>query len=721
MYNIFVPTHKQSKLYNIINSRFSSERLTLKTKHTEELPMIKSPSAYVESVETLNKWAEAYYTKDDAIATDEEYDTLYHEVLEWEQSHQDSVLADSPTQRVGDRLLSGFNKLSHSQKMYSLRDVFNADEAAAWARNVLKAAPDATFYCELKYDGASLNLQYKKNSDGLLVLSHAISRGDGAIGEDVTENAKHIEGIPLTIENDNTPQFVEIRGEVVIENSDFFLISERRVRQGGEPFANARNAAAGGLRNYNTKETRERKLKFLPYGVGEISSGASDISLVGFLTLQSSLADMITLFGGERGSFRSEPHRKTCKNVDEVVSYFNHIRTIRGELPYGIDGIVIKVNEVEIQEQLGFNYKYPKWAAAWKFPAVEKVTTVKDIILQVGRSGAITPVAILQPIEIDGSVVERSTLHNFSEIENKDIRVGDQVVLIKSGDVIPKITKVMKDRRTGSEQVVKVPTQCPCCETPLIRNLKKDGSEGVGLVCPNLDCPERAVSMLTTLSSRKYFAIDSLGDTAAYELVYKLGVRHLKDLFALSVNDLLTLSGFKQRKAEKLFDAIQGLRGNVTLDKIIILFGIEDLGRSISKAIWNMYGAECTNPEVVGKDIPLEIPSTNQTILDEYLDFIANNQPFINELISTFEPVMNAEVKAPPVDGKWSGMSIAITGTLDKPRDFYEAVIEANGGEFVKTVNKKTTVLVVGDKPGSAKTEKAASLGIPVTTLNEFF
>lgn len=412
---------------------------------------------YEQNIQTLIKWAHAYYVEDNPIASDEEYDKLARICLAYEQTYPEFSHANSPNKRVGGVILEGFEKASHLSRMWSQEDVFNTQELIDWINRAKKVNEKLEFYCEPKFDGASLNLIYENG-----LLKQAITRGDGSIGEDVTNNVKTIHSIPLEIKEKS---LIEIRGEVVIKKADFNKINEQRAKNNEPLFANPRNAAAGSLRQLDPNITAKRKLFFNVWGVGQNSLGFKN---------NSEMMNYIYSLG-----FVKPPLQKVCKNVEEIEELYHKIIASRNSIEMMLDGMVIKIDDLETQEELGYTVKFPRFSCAYKFPAVEKTTKVKDIILQVGRTGVITPVALVEPTLIDGSTVERASLHNFDEIARLDLRINDEVIIIKSGDIIPKITKVFFDRRDGSQKEVLRPTTCPKCESELL-------DEGTLIKCQNL-------------------------------------------------------------------------------------------------------------------------------------------------------------------------------------------------------------------------------------------
>ena len=387
---------------------------------------------YNQKIDVLKRYAHAYYVLDNPLVTDEEYDKLYREVLNYEENHPEHKAFDSPTLRVGGIVREGFSKATHLKRMWSMEDIFDHEGLLQWIKRIEKNVTAPSYFCEPKFDGASLNIIYE---DGL--LKQAITRGDGVIGEDVTENVKTIRSVPLEIPY---KELIEIRGEVVIKKSDFQKINDERLEEGQSLFANPRNAAAGSLRQLDSKITAKRRLFFYPWGVGENSLSQK---------LLSEKMEMIYSFG-----FLAPPTYKKINDVDEIRDFYTEIISKRDEIEMMMDGLVIKVDEVDLQEDLGYTVKNPKWMCAYKFPALEKSTKIKDIVLQVGRTGVVTPVAVVEPTDIEGVIVERATLHNFDEIERKNIMIDDTVILIRSGDVIPKIIKVQEQYRDGSEKKI---------------------------------------------------------------------------------------------------------------------------------------------------------------------------------------------------------------------------------------------------------------------------
>jgi DNA ligase (NAD+) len=636
---------------------------------------------YGNAVEQLKKFAHHYYVLDNPIATDEEYDKLYHKVLDYEKANPLFVDHSSPTQRVGD-VIKEFNKAKHLSRMWSQEDIFDHDELLTWMERIAKTHPNSTFYCEPKYDGASLNLIYE---DGKLI--QAITRGDGEEGEDVTNNAKTIQSIPLTITEQSR---IEIRGEVVIKKSDFELINEDRLKEGESLFANPRNAAAGSLRQLDSTITAKRRLFFYTWGVGENSLGYES---------NKEMMEYIYTLG-----FIAPPDRALVTTAEQIQNLHDKFVANRDAIEMMLDGMVIKLDSMSAQRSLGYTVKTPRWSVAYKFPAIEKSTIIKDVILQVGRTGAITPVAVLEPVNIEGVVVERATLHNFDEIKRKDIRLGDHVFIIRSGDVIPKITKVIEERREGSERPITLPEVCPTCGGELLFEEKLTK-------CQNLSCPDRVVGSIIHFASKKCLNIDGLGDKIIEQLYHENMIAKIDDLFDLTKEQLLTLEGFKEKKADNIITAIADAKG-LECWKFINALGIEHIGEVASKKICMRFGNAWLTKS---KEEFLGIDGFGEEMVNSLVEFIHVNNENVSDLATILAP--NApEIKAVDESHPLYGKTIVITGTLSKPRDDFKQLCEEHGAKVSSSVSKKTHYLLYGENAGS-KYDKA--IAASVTTLTE--
>lgn len=656
---------------------------------------------YLESIEKLNLWAYHYYSLDNPIATDEEYDTLYFKVVAYEKEHPEEISHLSPTNRVGDKLLDGFEKSTHIERLYSLDDIFSKEELFDWALKLQKEFPDVDFYEEPKYDGLSLNLLYENG-----ILIKAATRGDGEVGEDVTMNIPYVMGIPLHIPYKGK---VEVRGEVVIFKADFDGINIERVKNGDKPFSNERNAASGSLRNFDSKKVKLSKLHFTPYGLGycdkqfEFQTESYNwIISQGFTNWGT---NEITVF----------------KTVEELEKVYDHMIETRGNYPMLLDGMVIKVNQKSIQKESGFTSKFPRWAIAFKFPAIEKVTILKDVILQVGKTGAITPVAIVEPVNIDGVIVERATLHNFEEIERMDIRLGDQIVIIRSGDVIPKITNVFHDRRSGEEKKILVPECCPECGSPVEKAVLFDSDEeGSTLKCSNKSCSAVLKQKIKYAVSKKALNIMSLGESTIDEMVEKGLISSVIDLWSVTSDDLLKLEGFKDRKASKIVESIDEIRGKTELYRFVTSLGIELIGERASKKLSAAFGERLIYPDIEDQKLSVEQLSSVEDIglamATNFVNYMNENSHAVALLRDIIQPVVPAPKE---VGDTFAGKSFVITGTLSKERSYFEFLVEKHGGKVSSSVSKKTDFVLAGEKAGS-KLEKAQELKVRVISEEEF-
>jgi len=637
---------------------------------------------YKEAVEKLNLYAYHYYVLDDPITTDEVYDELYHKVLEYETNNPEDKLSNSPTLRVGDVVSDKFNKAKHLSRMWSLEDIFNADDLQAWLKKTYKLDENISFYCEPKYDGASLNLIYENGN-----LVQGITRGDGEEGEDITVNVKTIRSVPLSIEYKGR---IEIRGEVVIFKEEFDKINEERLKNNEAVFANPRNAAAGSLRQLDSSITASRNLVFLPYGIGENTLEQK--------LLSDKMAYIYSL------GFKKPPQSALCKGFETIEAIYEVMKNDRDDYAMMLDGMVIKVNEISAQIDMGYTVKNPRWAVAYKFPAVEKITTLKEIKLQVGRSGAVTPVAVVEPTDIDGVVVERATLHNFDEIDRKDIRIGDKVIILRSGDVIPKIIKVLEHERSGAEQKFERPSVCPVCGSELLQ-------EEVLVKCQNLTCEARVVNSIIYFASKPCLNIDGLGNKIV-EALFNAGlVKNVIDLFSLSFEQLMALDSFKEKKSQNLLDALEGAKA-CEYWRFINSLGIEHIGEVASKTLAESFGfsfVDATKEQIVACD------GIGEEMAESVLEFVRVNRDTIEELqniLKPLEPVKKAEAEDNPFKGK----TAVLTGTMSQPRPAIKEMLESLGAKVSGSVSKKTDFLIYGEDAGS-KYDKAMSLG--VTCLRE--
>ena len=639
---------------------------------------------YKEAVKQLNIYAHHYYILDDAITTDEVYDKLYHEVLEYENSNPNELLKESPTQRVGDIITDKFYKAEHLSRMWSLEDIFNVEDLEAWLTKTYKLDEHISFYCEPKYDGASLNLIYENGE-----LVKGITRGDGSVGEEITVNVKTIKSIPLKIKHLGR---IEIRGEVVIFKSDFDKMNLTRAKEGEELFANPRNVAAGSLRLLDSSITAKRKLVFLPYGLGENALTQK---------LLNEKMEFIYSLG-----FKKPPYAAKAKGFDEIQKIYTQMNEDRDSYSMMLDGMVIKVNEISSQIDMGYTVKNPRWSVAYKFPAVEKITTVKEIKLQVGRSGAVTPVAVVEPTDIDGVVVERATLHNFDEIDRKDIRIGDKVIILRSGDVIPKIIKVLEHERDGSEVKYIRPTLCPVCESELLQ-------EAVLTKCQNLSCDARVVNSIMYFASKPCLNIDGLGIKIVEALFSSGLVRNVIDLFDLTLEKLLALEGFKEKKSQNLLNSLLNAKG-CDHWRFVNSLGIEHIGEVASKTLSAEFGFSFTS---ASKEQIINCEGIGEEMAESLLEFLRVNRESVETLhniLEPKEPVKKEEAKENPFKAK----TVVLTGTMSVSRGEIKEILENLGAKVSGSVSKKTDYLVYGEDAGS-KYDKAMGLGVECLTESQ--
>ncbi|MBR8462854.1 NAD-dependent DNA ligase LigA [Campylobacter sp. faydin G-140] len=635
---------------------------------------------YEKAVETLNEWAKAYYENDTPIASDEEYDALYRWVVEFEEKYPEEISLFSPTLRIGGAVSDGFSKASHIKQMWSMEDIFNIDELNAWLKRGEKWG--RKFVVEPKFDGASLNLLYE---NGILV--RAITRGDGLVGEDVTINAKTIKSIPLKISYNER---IEIRGEVVIKKSDFDAINEERVKNGEVVLSNPRNAAAGSLRQLDSSVTSKRKLLFIPWGVGEHSLK---------FTRHSEIMGFVRSLGFKRDEFFK------VISADEIENAYNELLLKRDSKAVMLDGMVIRVDDIKDCEELGYTVKFPKFMVAFKFPAIEKVTRLVDIALQVGRSGVVTPVGILDEVMIDGARVRSATLHNFDEIARLGVMKNDYVSVIRSGDVIPKITNVFKDRRDGTEQIIERPKFCPECGSHLL-------DEGVFIKCQNLDCKARVVASIIHYASKKCLNIDGLGDAIINLLYEKRLITRIIDIYLLKFEDFLGLEGFKDKKISNLLNAIQMSKG-CELSRFITGLGCEHIGEVAAKKIAENFGDEWLD---VSYNELISLDGFGEEMVKSFVEFKDVNRNSILNLLAIVKPVAK---KIQTIQNALSGKSFVITGTLSRPRDEIKVELESYGAKVVGSVSKKTDFVLAGTEAGS-KLEKANELGVRVIDESEY-
>lgn len=647
---------------------------------------IKDKERIEELRATINKHNHAYYVMDNPSISDFEYDALMNELLALEAKHPEYLTPDSPTQRVGGEVSEGFEKVAHEIQMQSLADVFSKDELFAFDERVRESVGDVQYVVEMKIDGLSVSLEYR---DGAFVRGS--TRGDGFVGEDITQNLKTIKSIPLKID-DKIP-YLEVRGEVYMPGAAFERLNEQRELDGEPLFANPRNAAAGSLRQLDSRITAERNLDIIVFNVQRIDG-------VQLKTHRESL-DFLESLG-----FKVSPSREVCDNIGEAYSEIMKIGEMRDTLPFNIDGSVVKVNDLNLRAELGSTAKTPKWAAAYKFPAEQKETVMTDIVLQVGRTGAVTPNAVLTPVRVDGSTVSRATLHNIDYIREKDIKIGDTVVIRKAGDIIPEVVRVITEKRTGAEREFVMPENCPVCGEPLVR----EENEAV-IRCISSNCPAQKARNIIHFASRDAMYIDGLGGAIVEQLLENGLIDDAADLYYLKYEDLASLERFGDKSAKNLLAAIESTKQN-GLDKLLFGLGIRHIGAKAAKLLAQKFLTMDALMAADTADIAsvYDVGEKMAKSIKAYFE-----DPKSEVIISKLKAAgVNMEFKSEVIGDALSGKTFVLTGTLPTlKRSEAAKIIEAHGGRVSSSVSKKTSYVVAGEDAGS-KLDKASALGIKI-------
>ena len=637
-----------------------------------------------ELVALLNRYATEYYTSDNPSVSDSEYDRLYRELVELETAYPDQVLADSPTHRVGGKVLDGFEKYSHQYPLYSLQDAFSREELEAFDARVRKEVPHPTYICELKIDGLSISLTYEK---GILVAG--ATRGDGSIGENITENLKRVKDIPLTLPEELD---ITVRGECYMPRSSFDQVNQARQENGEPEFANPRNAAAGTLRQLDTAVVAKRNLATFLYQEASPSTRDSQEKVLKHL---------------EQLGFVVNPKRILAENIDEIWNFIQEVGQERENLPYDIDGVVIKINDLASQEELGFTVKAPKWAVAYKFPAEEKEAQLLSVDWTVGRTGVVTPTANLTPVQLAGTTVSRATLHNVDYIAEKDIRKDDTVIVYKAGDIIPAVLRVVESKRV-SEEKLDIPTNCPSCDSDLLHF-----EDEVALRCINPRCPAQIMEGLIHFASRDAMNITGLGPSIVEKLFAANLVKDVADIYRLKEDDFLLLEGVKEKSAAKLYQAIQASKEN-SAEKLLFGLGIRHVGSKASQLLLQHFHSienlAQADPEEVAS-----IESLGGVIAKSLQTYFATegSEILLRELR---EAGVNLNYKGQTVvvDAALSGLTVVLTGKLERlKRSEAKSKLESLGAKVTGSVSKKTDLVVAGADAGS-KLQKAQELGIEV-------
>lgn len=633
-----------------------------------------------------------YYVENNPEISDYEYDQLLKQLEELEEKYPDLVTPDSPTQRVGGEPLDEFETVEHKVPMLSLANTYNEQELIDFDERVKKNVGTVEYVVEPKIDGAGIALYYENG-----VLQRGATRGDGQKGDDITQNLKTIHSIPLRLQGSELST-VEVRGEVFMTKSGFKKYNQQLTKKGKQPFANPRNAAAGSIRQLDPNIVAERPLDAFIYLISYTESP---------LDTQEEVLDTL-----QQAGFKTNDLAKKVSNVHEAISYCKQLEEKRESLDYDIDGAVLKVNSIEKQQQLGSTSKNPRWAISYKFAAQQATTTLKDIDIQVGRTGVLTPVAILKPVNVGGVTVSRATLHNFDELERKDIRIQDTVLVERSGDVIPQVVKSITEKRTGDEHKKKIPKTCPICDTPVEQ---KEGE--VAIRCPNTMCPARLKWRMQYYASRDAMDIDHLGESTIDKLLEKNMIENVADLYKLKKEDILQLEGFKEKSAENLLDSIEKSKDQ-DLSRLIYGLGIRHVGKYAAQLLATRFSsidelAEATEDELK------EIDGLGEKSAEAIATFFTSEENI--SLINRLKKYgVNTESKQPETDQSLQGKKFVFTGSLEGlSRSEAGDLVKEHGGMVTSSVSKNVNYVVVGKDPGS-KYEKAKKQGIPLIKEDEF-
>lgn len=641
--------------------------------------------------EKINYYSQLYYDMDNSPITDFEFDTMMNRLKKLEKEHPELITKDSPTQKVGGHVREDFAKVTHEVPLQSLQDVFSYEELYEFDKRI-KQSGETNYCVETKIDGLSCALKYEKG-----ILVQGATRGDGVVGEDVTENVKKIKSIPHKLKE---PLDITVRGEVFIGKKEFETLNEEREVMGETLFANARNAAAGSLRQLNPKITAQRPLDIYIFNVQKIENK----------TWNSHWEELNYL---ANLGFNVVPFRKLCHTIDEAIDAIKEIGDNREELTFGIDGAVIKVDDLALREKIGTTFKVPKWAIAYKYPPEQKETIVKDIICQVGRTGAITPMAILEPVKVAGSTISKTTLHNEDFVKEKGLMIGDHVIIQKQGDVIPEVVDVLKEKRTGEEKVFQMPPTCPVCGAPAVR---EEGESAVR--CTGIECPAKALRNIVHFASDEGMDIEGLGYKIVEQLIEKGLISNIADIYDLKLEDIASLKKNGKKFAQNLIDAIEESK-NRDLSNLITALGIRHVGKKLAKVLARKYK---TLDNLMSADVE-ELASKDdigEVIAQSIHTFFNEEQTIdlINRLKSA--GINTQSLQEESNDTRFEGKTFVLTGALSKySREQASDIIERLGGKTSSSVSKKTSYVLAGEDAGS-KLTKAQSLGVTVISEEEF-
>lgn len=647
---------------------------------------------YDELIALIEKANYEYYTLDNPKLTDREYDNMMSELLDIEEKYPELRRPDSPTQKVGGEIISEFKKVHHKIPMFSIADVFNESEIVAFDERVRKEFPNPSYVCELKIDGLAVSLIYENG-----IFKSAATRGNGTIGEDITHNVKTIKSLPLRL---NKPETIEVRGEIYMPKKSFNKLNEQREKNGEPLFQNPRNAAAGSIRQLDSSIAKSRNLDAFLYHVPATTKK----------THYEALMELKEL------GFVVNPNIKLVHNISEILDYIEEWTARRDELPYEIDGIVIKVNDIHMQKELGNTAKYPKWVIAYKFPAEEVKSKLTDIVCTVGRTGQITPNAVFDPVKVMGSTIRRATLHNEKYIQDKDLRIGDMILVHKAGDVIPEVVGPVLSERKTELPIYHMPDTCPICGTKLVPTESQ-----IDLMCPNDDCPARNIESLIHYSDRKAMNIEGLGERIIEDFYNMHIINNIIDIYNLKEKkeELIELEGFGDKSVNNLLETIENSK-KVSLEKLLYAIGIKGIGEKNAKILAKKYNT--LDKLMAASEAELQsIPDIGPILAQNIIIFF--NTPENIELINNLKSIgMNTTYLGTTTkeNENFIGKRFVVTGTLQKyTRDEIQALIEENGGLWSSSVTKNTAAVIVGDNPGS-KYDKAKELNIPIWSETDF-
>lgn len=657
--------------------------------------------------EKLDFHAGQYYVLDNPLISDGEYDLLFQELLELEKENPDLIIPDSITQRVGNQPLTEFQTVDHTLPMLSLENAFAESDLFLFEERLhrfLSHTEPISYMAEPKLDGLAVELVYH---DGLLTVGS--TRGDGKAGENITANIKTIHAIPLRLNKSAEipiPKVLEVRGEVFLPLTGFRQLNAQRAQEGEPLFANPRNAAAGSLRQLDPRITARRPLKFFAYGVSNPEQVRADTQ------------EELLLILKELG-FSTTPDSRACDTMSQVVAHFSYLKQIRPDLPYDIDGMVVKVNTFELQERLGAKARSPRWAIAAKFPASQGTTILRNVAFGVGRTGTVTPVAILDPVNIGGVTVSRATLHNEDMIQAKDLRLGDTVLVQRAGDVIPEIIKPVKENRTGAEKPILMPTLCPECGTALLRQKKENGLFAANHICPNQYCPARLIRKLIHFTSKAGLDIDGMGKKVVEQLVGKGLISDIPDIYRLQKENLISLEGWGELSARNAMNAITAAKSS-TLGRFLSALGIPHVGEETAAMLEHHFGGALEELRRASKEELKTIEGIGEEIASAIIDFFSHddNNRCLNELMNLGFRI--APYASSAAQQTLAGRVFLFTGTLQAvSRNEAKARIKEFGGQVTNSLSKKVTDLVCGENPGS-KLKKAQELEIRILDQNDF-